>query len=150
MYFCYMDESGCTGALPNATSAIQPVLVIAWIIVEESQLNTLTFDFLNLKQRFFPNKLASSAGFLAWVLAEVKGSEIRTRARSSNHRQRSHAYRFLDNLLSLVESHYIQIIGRIWVKGIGQPFSGTPVYTSSVQHICRYFDHFLSTKNSTV
>ena len=148
MYFCYMDESGCTGALPSATSAIQPALVIAGIIVEESRLNALTFDFLNLKQRFFPNKLPPSAEFLDWVPAEVKGNEIRKRARSASHRERSHAYQFLDSLLNLAESHHIRINGRIWVKGIGQPFIGTSVYTVSVQHICRYFDHFLSTANT--
>ena len=47
--------------------------------------------------------------------------------------------------MSLLEKHAIQIIGRVWVKGIGKPFVGRSVYTSSVQHVCTYFNHFLAT-----
>jgi hypothetical protein len=147
MYICYMDESGCTGVLPSATSPIQPVLVLAAVIVDESRLHALTIDYLNLKQRFFPGKLPVTAEFLQWILAEVKGSEIRKRARSPNHRSRSHAYAFLDGFVGLLEQHAIRIIGRVWVKGIGKPFVGRSVYTSSVQHVCTYFDHFLATEN---
>ena len=95
MHICYMDESGCTGILPNHQSTIcflicstrvsrrcdvtpiQPVLVLAAVIVDESRLHKLTIDYLNLKQRFFPGKLPVTAEFLQWILAEVKGSEIR-------------------------------------------------------------------------
>ena len=149
MHFCYMDESGCTGALPSAATRVQPVLVIAGILVEESRVRDLTFDFLNLKQRFFPNKLPPSAEFLGWVLEEVKGNDVRKMARSNSHRERSHAYAFLDGFMALLEAHHIGVIGRVWAKGIGQPFHGVPVYTSSVQHICRYFSHFLDLNNST-
>jgi hypothetical protein len=148
MHICYLDESGCTGALPIATSPIQPVLVLAAVIVDESRLHALTIDYLNLKQRFFPGKLPVTAEFLEWVLAEIKGSEIRKRSRSTSHRNRSHAYSFLNEFLSLIERHAVKIIGRVWVKGIGKPFLGRSVYTSSVQSICKYFNHFLATKNS--
>lgn len=149
MHLCYMDESGCTGALPTATSAIQPVFVLAGIIVDESRLHGLTIDYLNLKQRFFPGKLSPTADFLQWVLAEIKGNEIRKRARSGSHRERSHAFSFLDAFLGLAEKYNLKIIGRLWVKGIGQPFNGRPVYTSSVQRICTYFNQFLMSSNST-
>ena len=147
MHLFYMDESGCTGALPNFTSNIQPLIVVAGIILEESQLHSLTIDYLNLKRRFFPGKLPVTAEFLQWVLVEVKGSEIRKYARSSNHRKRSHAYSFLEEFLKLLEKYAIKIIGRLWVKGIGQPFDGKAVYTSSVQHICKYFNHYITTSN---
>ena len=143
MHLCYMDESGCTGALPTATSSIQPVFVLAGIIVDESRLHDLTFDYLNLKQRFFPGRLPPTTDYLDWVLAEIKGNEIRKRARSGSHKERSQAFSFLDAFLGLAEKYDIKIIGRLWVKGIGQPFPGRSVYTSSVQHICRYFNHFL-------
>jgi hypothetical protein len=148
MHLCYMDESGCTGVLPNATSQIPPVLVLAAIIVDESRLHNLTIDYLNMKQRFFPGKLPVTAEFLQWVLAEIKGSELRKHARSASHRERSHAYSFLDELLTLLETYSIKIIGRIWVKEIGGPFSGRSVYTSSVQHVCTYFNHFLGATQS--
>jgi hypothetical protein len=138
-----MDESGCTGTLPSATSSIPPVLVLAAVIVDESRLHDLTIDYLNLKRRFFPGELPVTAEFLQWILAEIKGSEVRKRARSSSHRERSHAYSFLDEFLKLIEIHGIKIIGRVWVKEIGVPFIGRSVYTSSVQHVCTYFNHSL-------
>ncbi|HEY4760078.1 MAG TPA: DUF3800 domain-containing protein [Thermoguttaceae bacterium] len=144
-----MDESGCTGVLPTSTSNIQPIIVIAGIILEESQLHSLTIDYLNLKRRFFPGKLPVTSEFLQWVLVEIKGNEIRKYARSSIHRERSHTYSFLDEFLKLLEKYAIKIIGRLWVKGIAQPFDGKAVYTSSVQHICKYFNHYITTVNST-
>jgi hypothetical protein len=142
-----MDESGCTGALPSATSPIQPILAIAGVIVDEVSLHELTIKYLNLKQRFFPGKLSITAEFLEWILVEIKGSEIRKQARSISHRKRSNAFMFLDKFITLLESHQIKIIGRIWIKGIGQPFNGRSVYTSSVQHICKYFNNYLDRKN---
>ena len=38
---------------------------------------------------------------------------------------------------------FLKLKKRIWVKGIGAPFDPTPVYTSSIQGICSYFDHYL-------
>jgi hypothetical protein len=122
---------------------------LAAVIVDQSRLRSLTIDYLNLKQRFFPGKLPVSAEFLQWVLVEIKGSEIRKRARSPSRRKSGHAYSFLDEFLRLFEKHSIKIIGRVWVKGIGAPFVGRSVYTSSVQHVCTYFDHFLAAKKST-
>jgi hypothetical protein len=123
--------------------------VLGAIIADESRLRDLTFDYLNLKRRFFPGKLPARSAFLDWVLAEVKGNEIRSRARSHSHRQRSHAFSFLDEFLSLLEAFGIKIIGRLWVKGIGDRFQGRAVYTSSVQYICEYFNQFLAASNST-
>jgi hypothetical protein len=149
MHLCYVDESGCTGILPSSASPIQPVLVIAAVVVDDSCLHNLTIDYLNLKKRFFSNKLPVTAEFLQWVLAEIKGSELRNRARSSSHRKRSHAYSFLDKFLGLLESHAIRIIGRIWIKPIGGRFDGKPVYTSSVQGICATFNHYLAERDGS-
>ena len=149
MYLCYMDESGCTGALPSSTSPIQPVLVVGGIILDEAQVHSLTIDYLNLKQRFFPGKLPDTAEFLQWVLVEIKGSDLRKQARSSHHKKRSSAFCFLDEFLKLLEAYGVKIIGRVWVKGIGQPFNGRSVYTCSVQQICAHFNHFLAQANST-
>ena len=44
--------------------------------------------------------------------------------------------------------HYdIRIVARIFVKGIGLKFAATPVYTSSIQGICSYFEHYLNQNN---
>ena len=34
MYICYIDESGCTGELPDINSAIQPVFVLAGVFIK--------------------------------------------------------------------------------------------------------------------
>jgi hypothetical protein len=49
MKLCYVDESGDTGLLPNATAPIQPVFVIAGLIVDREVLRNLTLEFLQLK-----------------------------------------------------------------------------------------------------
>ena len=41
------------------------------------------------------------------------------------------------------------MVARIWVKEAGGPFDATPVYTSSIQGICAYFEHYLSQTNDT-
>ena len=35
------------------------------------------------------------------------------------------------------------------MKGIGAPFYATPVYTSSIQGICAYFEHYLTQSNGS-
>jgi hypothetical protein len=47
-------------------------------------------------------------------------------------------------VLDLIERHHAKIIGRVWIKEIGQPMSATAVYTSSVQAICTAFQHLLT------
>ncbi len=149
MFYCYLDESGCTGALPNATSEIQPVLVVGGLVLTQDHLRQFTQDFLALKQRYFPNLLPRNAQYLDWILKEVKGSDLRRDIRSGNRNERRHAIGFMERIIDLVERHHARLIGRIWVKGIGHPFNGTATYTYSVQSICQYFQKFLAWQNST-
>jgi hypothetical protein len=148
MYLCYIDESGCTGALPSATSPIQPIFVIAGIIIEQSQLKSLTTSFLDLKRRFFPRKMPNSF-LLDSILVEIKGSDLRRFAVSSSNKERRQAIGFLDHILALLEQYHARIIGRIWIKGIGAAFDGRSVYTYSIQNICIGFHHFLAQCAST-
>ena len=48
MWICYVDEAGCTGVLPAIVSDIQPIFVIAGVIVDQTRLRQLTVDLLNL------------------------------------------------------------------------------------------------------
>ena len=41
------------------------------------------------------------------------------------------------------------MVARIWVKGIGSRFDATPVYTSSIQGTCGYFEHYLTQIGTT-
>jgi len=146
MKICFVDESGCTGALPTATSDIQPILVIAGIIIDYTRLNRVTDQVLQLKQRFYPSTAASTRQYLAGILEEIKGSELRKNACQSK-RHRRHVFGYLNGIMDICEENNAKLVGRIWVKGIGEPFDGMAVYTSSIQAICAYFHDYLAREN---
>lgn len=143
---CYIDESGDLGmlpAIPLANGNDQPVLVIAGLFVDTHKIAHLTHNFLNLKHRFFPHLPYPSHNHLDRIIPEIKGVDLRRNAVRGNAQQRHHAIGFLDAVLALLRMDDVRIVARIWVKGLGQPFSGRSVYTSSIQGICNYFDHYL-------
>ena len=145
MKACFIDEAGDLGVLANPPLPNdQPVLVIGGLFVETANLHNLTHDFLNLKQRFFPGLPYPSARPLDRILPEIKGADIRSNATRGTPRQQRHAVSFLDRILGLLQQYDAKLVARIWVKGVGLPFNATPVYTSSIQGICTYFDHYLT------
>lgn len=77
MKICYIDEAGCCGSLPNATSDIQPSLAIAGLIVDYGRLHATTLRLLDLKQRFFPGQISNGTTRLGRILFEIKGSDLR-------------------------------------------------------------------------
>lgn len=147
MWICYVDEAGCTGVLPAAVSDIQPVFVIAGVMVDQTRLRQLTIDFLNLKRQFFPRAVLPSgvqpARFLDWALFEVKGADVRRLLADDDYDRRHSAAAFLSELIDLMRSHQVRLTGRLIAKGIGVPMHGVAIYTSAIQDICRTFDHFL-------
>ncbi|MEW6776430.1 MAG: DUF3800 domain-containing protein [Bdellovibrionota bacterium] len=143
MYLCYVDEAGCTGSLPSATSPVQPVFVLAAIAIKLEDVKPFTTDFLQLKHRFFPGTAQSSAHYLDGVLSEIKGAELRRDAASASRRHRTHALGFLDKTVDLLVRHDAKIFGRVWIKGVGAFFNGTSVYTYSMQTICAAFQRLL-------
>ena len=150
MKICYVDESGCTGALPSATSDVQPLFAILGLIIPQEKISDFTFRFLHLKQKYFPRALLwnkrAPREFLDWILFEPKGGDLRKNAADPSKRVSRHAIKFLDEVLGLVEANQCRLIGRVWVKGIGEPFAGPSIYTSSIQRLCEYFDHLLATE----
>ena len=149
MHACFVDESGDLGVLRNPPQPNdQPVLAISGLFVDVAHLASLTDDFLNLKHRFFPRLPYRSKLPLDRILPEVKGAEIRKNVLRGTPRQQSHAISFLDRTIGLLQRYDIRMVGRIWVKGIGRAFDATSVYTSSIQGICSYFDHYLNQNNS--
>jgi hypothetical protein len=145
-YILYVDEAGCTGKLPTATSEIQPVFVICGLLIEQSKLESFTHEFLNLKQKFFPKAAPSSGEFLDWIKVEIKGSELRKHVREGVRDNQRHAFGVMDKFLDLCEHHSIKLIGRIYIKEIGADFNGTAIYGSSIQYLSRCFQHFLTTE----
>jgi hypothetical protein len=144
MKVCYVDEAGCTGALPCATSPIQPVLVLTGFIIDYSRLHELTSRLLALKRRFYPNLAPAAATHLGWMLHEVKGAEIRRDACSTSRNMRRHAFGYMGEVMKLVEDCEARVVGRVWVKGIGQPLDGMAVYTYSIQSIYADFHDYLA------
>jgi hypothetical protein len=145
MYLFYLDESGCTGALPSATSLIQPVFVLAGFILRQSHLDSFTREFLDLKQRFYPGLLRGE--FLSLITEEVKGAELRKQIRAGSRDDRRFALGVMNNILGLMERHQAKILGRIYIKGIGAPMNGVAVYNFSVQDLSTDFQRFLEEKN---
>jgi len=142
MKLCFVDEAGDLGALSNPPLPNdQPVLVIGGLFFDVDCLHDLTNEFL--KQRYYPGLPYPSQNHLDRILPEIKGADVRANATRGSARQRQHAIGFLDRILGLLKRYDAKIVARIWIKGIGQPFNPTPVYTSSIQGICTYFDCYL-------
>jgi hypothetical protein len=81
------------------------------------------------------------------ILHAVKGADLRRNIGRGTPAQRRHAIRYLDEIIDLLKTHDARMIARIWIKGIAAPFDGRPVYTSSIQAICEYFQPFLTEQN---
>ena len=149
MYVCYVDESGCTGSLPSATSPVQPMFVIAAVAVPQPRLAELTHDLLNWKLKYFPRLCSQHRFRFDVLLTEVKGADVRRSVTAPGRNERRHAIGLLDHFLRLLEAHRARIFGRIWIKVPGQPLAGTSVYTSSIQAICRTFQELLRREDSS-
>ena len=147
MLVCYVDETGDSAPLSSPTADIQPVIVIAGLILNQKTLASVTPDLLYLKRRFFPAREPSR--FLDWMQVEVKGREIRRMVASPRRREHTDATGFVDQLVALLENHEASLIGRVWVKQIGTAVNDRALYTSSIQAICTYFQNFLSGRDET-
>jgi hypothetical protein len=147
MHIAYLDESGCTGALPHSASPIQPLLVVGAIFVGADEVPAITRAFLDIKGRFYPRLMPAGRPFLDRVLVEIKGADLRTDIRNARPSHKRTAIGFLDQLIGLLENHHVQVAARVWIKGIGAAVNGTSVYTASVQAICRYFQSYVTGLN---
>ena len=147
---CFIDEAGDLGVLghPPALND-QPVLAIAGLFVDAARLKSLTHDYLNLKYRFYPDLNYRSTRRLDRILPEIKGADLRKHATRGNARNNRRAIGLLDRLMSLLRRHEVRLVARIWVKAPGSQFEGTAVYTSSIQGLCTYFEHYLKERDST-
>lgn len=146
-YICYIDEAGCSTALPHRNTDIQPLLAIAGLIVHRDAVATLTREFLRIKRTYFPGALSSNHP-LDDVRQEIKGSDLRSAIRKRGHRATTQL-RFIDDTLALLEHLECRVLATIWIKGIGAPFKAREIYTQSVQHACRAFQSFLADKRAS-
>jgi hypothetical protein len=144
MYVCYVDESGCLGAIKDASSnGPTPVFAIAGLFVHSGHVERLTDGLIALKHRFFPNNLPPDSRPLDWIMAEVKGASIRNMMRDTGRNNRRHAIAYTTKNIELLDSVGAKFVACIYVKPIGKPFDGKSIYTSSVQTIAAHFNHYL-------
>lgn len=142
---CYIDEAGCLGSLPSATSDIQPAFVLTGLFIDQSRIHDLTLEFLHIKNQYFPH--TSTAARLDSIRCEVKGADLRTDIRLANSNQKRLVISYLISIVLLLKKHNAQFVSKVWIKGIGKDFKGRSIYTSSMQAMCGYFQHYLEHEN---
>jgi len=140
---CYVDEAGCCGALPSANSDVQPVLVVAGLIIDYTRLHEATKELLHLKHKFFPGASPSNTTYLGRILGEVKGADLR-RDFCCGRRKNRATKGFLNGVLNICGNADARLVGRIWIKEPGASFDGRSVYASSLQAIAEYYHDYLA------
>jgi hypothetical protein len=146
MYIAYMDDAGDLGALANPPQHNdQPVFALTFLLVNQTRLSALVPEFLQIKRNFYPGLIPPASHFLAAVLKEVKGADIRRDIATGSRNQARHAANFLSEVVDLCIRSDIKLVSKVFVKGIGQRFSSTSVYTTGCQSLFKTFDHYLST-----
>ena len=149
MYFCYIDEAGCTGNLPSNQTDIQPVFVLCGLIIPESSIVSITHDFLALKRQFNPSLAQTLDHALDIVKHEIKGAEdLRKPIRKNNRNNKRRAIGFLDKVLDILEKHECQILPHIYVKSPHKEMDGVSLYSRSTQYINSHFQAFLHQQDS--
>ncbi len=147
MYICFIDESGGFEA-PASNPSATPLMVIVGLIVDTGQIPETTDLLLHAKVDFFPQKCRSPR-FLDHILSEVKGGDLRASLRSASRNNRRHAIGYLDRIVQILEQQRISLIGRVWIKGIGQPLEPAASYTYAIQDLAKHFQRFLDMRDST-
>ena len=145
-YIAYMDDAGDLGPVTNPPQYNdQPVFALTFLLVNQIRLSALVPEFLQIKRNFYPGLIPPASHFLAAVLKEVKGADIRRDIATGSRNKARHATKFLSGIVDLCIRSDIKVVSKIVVKGIGQPVSHRAVYTSACQSLFKSFDHYLST-----
>jgi hypothetical protein len=146
MHIAYMDDAGDLGTISNPPQHNdQPVFALTFLLVNHTRLNALVPDFLQLKRNFFPGLIPPATHFLAAVLPEIKGADVRRDIARGSRNQARQATRFLSEVLDLCARNDLKLVSKVFIKAIGQPNDHKAVYTAACQSLFRTFDHFLST-----
>lgn len=149
MYFCYVDEAGCTGNLASSPTKIQPVFVLCGLIIPADQVTSLTHGFLQLKRNFSPKLSSSLKHDLDIITYEIKGAEdLRKPIRKKNRNARRRALGFIDKTFQLLEQHQCRIIPNIYIKDPNTYVSPLSLYTRSVQSLSKHFQRYLEANSS--
>lgn len=123
-------------------------MAIVGVIIDAQSIEPATTQLLDVKRRFFPQK-CQAVHHLDDILAEVKGADLRAALRSSGRNSRRHATGFLDRIISIVETYDMAMIGRVWIKDVGQPLDPASSYTYAIQDLAHHFNNYLDHHAST-
>ena len=146
MYIAYMDDAGDLGTIANPPlHNDQPVFALTLLLINRNRLAALVPEFLQIKRNYFPGLIPPASHFLAAVLSEIKGADLRRDIAAGTRNKARHAARFLSEVVDLCLRSDIKLISKVYVKGIGRPNRHTSVYTAACQALFRTFDHYLST-----
>lgn len=150
MHICYLDESGDSQKIVRPTDDIQPMLVITGIFLDVTCLRDITTEFISLKKKYFPSMFSALTHNLDALPIEIKGCDIRKEIRINNisSPKVQHHFKFLDELLLLMNKYQVKMVSRIWVKEFNKPIVDKSVYTITTQNICLRFEDFLNKNNS--
>jgi hypothetical protein len=146
MYICYVDESGDAGTLDLTDVNLNPLFVITGLVIEHTRLIDLTFDFLKIKRRFFPNRLAPPMFPLDRIKEEIKGNDLRKYLRGDNRRNYQLSVGFIDSCVALLRRNNVRLLGRALIKAPGKKNSDEAFYGRSMMHIYQHFNAFLEDK----
>jgi hypothetical protein len=146
MYICYVDESGDAGTLDLTDVNLNPLFVITGLVIEHTRLIDLTFDFLKIKRRFFPNRLAPPMFPLDRIKEEIKGNDLRKYLRGNNRRNYQLSIGFIDSCVALLRKNNVRLLGRALIKAPGKKNNDEAFYGRSMMHIYQHFNAFLEDK----
>ena len=140
MKMCYVDESGDTGPFDPQERNSQPIFLLCGLLMDQSALEGITREVINLKQTYFPAYAQSAAHWHDWLKVEVKGANLRRALREGRRDSMRHMMGFLDRVLVLLEKHHIQVVARVYVKQPNVEFKGASVYPSAIQRLAQAFE----------
>ena len=134
--------------LTAANPHVQPALILSGVFLDHQNVRPITNEFLLLKRKYFRRWCERQRHDLEHIRVEIKGSELRKEVRESK-KLRKHHFGFIDNVLELIRQYSAVFVAHIWIKELNQKMDGTAVYTTSVQFVCRHFQHYLETHDDT-
>jgi hypothetical protein len=147
VHLCFIDESGGFEA-PASNPSATPLMAIVGLIIDTSEIADATDQLLKAKRLYFPQKCQAPKP-LDHILAEVKGGDVRASLRSPRRNTRRHAKGYLYRIVEILEQRQISIVGRVWIKDVGQALDPRGSYTYAIQDIALHFQHFLDVHGST-
>lgn len=146
MHIAYMDDAGDLGAISNPPlHNDQPVFALTLLFVNQARLAAMVPEFLQVKRNYFPGFIPPASHFLAAVLPEIKGADLRRDIATGTRNKARHATRFLSEIAALCVRSDMKLVSKVYIKGIGQQNHPTSVYTAACQALFKSFDQYLST-----